>query len=214
MELLVGLPHEGGICLTCRTLLSRKMMVNSSGDCPVPQAVPRDIQKWRVIIYSSCIRKNLMWQTIWTNFLYSRGQAKPTNLLSWQGVHLGLRFFQILVQIIEMSRKTHLRSFSYDILGWPIFWDPNLKKFVRQKPSLDGFGSYKCTYRLRTIENGIQMHHGSPWGTAMTFFLAYSPLCSLSYESHTVCWHPSPRAVDELPDHLSRTHVESIFSSI
>ena len=60
-----------------------------------------------------------------------------------------------------MSWKTHLQSFSHNILGWPIFWDPKLKKFVRQEPSLDGFGGYKCTYRLRTIENGIQMHHGS-----------------------------------------------------
>ena len=67
--------------------------------------------------------------------------------------------------------------------------------------------------RLRTVENGIQMHHGHPWGTLKTFLLAYSPLCGLSSESHAVCQHPSPRAVDESSDYLDRTHVESIFGS-
>lgn len=33
---------------------------------------------------------------------YSHGQAKPSNLVSQQGVHLGVRFFQILTQIVEM----------------------------------------------------------------------------------------------------------------
>jgi len=48
---------------------------------------------------------------------YSRGQAKPTNPVSRSGVHLGVRFFQILTQIVEMNRKTHLRSFSHDVLA-------------------------------------------------------------------------------------------------
>jgi len=51
--------------------------------------------------------------------MYSHGQAKPTNLLSRQGVHLGMRFFQILTQIVEM---THLRSFSHGVLGDAKFW--------------------------------------------------------------------------------------------
>jgi hypothetical protein len=49
--------------------------------------------------------------------VYSRGQAKPTNLVSQLGVHLAVRFFQILTQIVEMNQKTHLRSFSHDVLG-------------------------------------------------------------------------------------------------
>jgi hypothetical protein len=48
----------------------------------------------------------------------------------------------------------------------------------------------------------------------MTFLLAYSPLCSLSRESHAVRRHPSPRAVDESPDYLDRTGVEHILSHI
>jgi hypothetical protein len=51
------------------------------------------------------------------NILYSRGQAKPTNLIYRSGVHLAVRFFQILTQIVEMNQKTHLRSFSHDVLG-------------------------------------------------------------------------------------------------
>ena len=53
---------------------------------------------------------------------YSRGQTKSTSLLSRQVVHLGPGFFQILTQIVEMNRKTHLRTFSHDVLGLPIFW--------------------------------------------------------------------------------------------
>jgi hypothetical protein len=49
--------------------------------------------------------------------IYSRGQAKPTNPVSQSGVHLAVRFFQILTQIVEMNQKTHLRSFSHDVLG-------------------------------------------------------------------------------------------------
>ena len=48
----------------------------------------------------------------------------------------------------------------------------------------------------------------------MTFLFAYSPLYSLSCESHAVCRHPSPQAVDELSDHLNGTHVESILCGI
>jgi hypothetical protein len=39
---------------------------------------------------------------------YSRGQAKPTNLVYRSGVHLAVRFFQILTQIVEMNQKTLL----------------------------------------------------------------------------------------------------------
>ncbi|KIM44018.1 hypothetical protein M413DRAFT_25506 [Hebeloma cylindrosporum] len=53
---------------------------------------------------------------------YSRGQAKPTNLVSRQGKYLGPKFSQILVQICEIRRKTHLRSFSHEELAWPEFW--------------------------------------------------------------------------------------------
>ena len=45
---------------------------------------------------------------------YSRGQAKPTNLVSRQIMPLELRFFQILVRICEICRKTHLQSFSHE----------------------------------------------------------------------------------------------------
>ena len=42
----------------------------------------------------------------------------------------------------------------------------------------------------------------------MTFLLACDPL------SHAVCRHPSPQAVDESPDHLDRTRVESILRGV
>ena len=53
---------------------------------------------------------------------YSRGQAKSTNLVSRQIMDLQPWFFQILVPICEIRRKTHLRSFSHDKLAWPEFW--------------------------------------------------------------------------------------------
>ena len=43
--------------------------------------------------------------------MYSCGQPKSPNSVSQQGVNLGVRFFRILTQIVEMCRKTHLRSF-------------------------------------------------------------------------------------------------------
>jgi len=48
----------------------------------------------------------------------------------------------------------------------------------------------------------------------MTFLLAYSPLCGLSCESHAVCRHPPPQAVDESSDHLDGTRVEGILSGV
>jgi len=36
---------------------------------------------------------------------------------------------EILVQIVEMSRKTHLRKISHDVLGLPIFWDRKSQHF-------------------------------------------------------------------------------------
>ena len=48
----------------------------------------------------------------------------------------------------------------------------------------------------------------------MTFLFAYSLLYGLSCESHAVCGHPSPRAVDELSDHLNGTRVESILCGV
>ena len=60
---------------------------------------------------------------------YSRGQPKPSNLLSRQGVHLGPRFLQILTQIVEMNQKTHLRKLSHDVLGLPIFWEKKSQHF-------------------------------------------------------------------------------------
>ena len=48
----------------------------------------------------------------------------------------------------------------------------------------------------------------------MTLLLAYGPLCGLSCESHTICRHPSPRAIDETPDYLDGACVESILGSV
>jgi hypothetical protein len=58
-----------------------------------------------------------MWHRAVDDVRYSRGQTKPTNLVSWSGVHLAVNFFQILTQIVEMNQKTHLRIFSHDVLG-------------------------------------------------------------------------------------------------
>jgi hypothetical protein len=71
---------------------------------------------------------------------YSYGQAKPTNPLSRQGVQLGVRFFQILTQIVEMNQKTHLRSFSHDVLAWPEFWARKPQLFVRRNEVWIGLG--------------------------------------------------------------------------
>jgi len=63
--------------------------------------------------------------SIWSQGMisdYSRGQAKPTNLVSQQGRYLEPRFFQILVPICEIRRKTHLRSFAHEKLVRPNFW--------------------------------------------------------------------------------------------
>jgi len=59
--------------------------------------------------------------------LYSRGQAKPTSLISRQGMYLRPKFLHILVQICEIRRKTHLRSFSHDKLGPPNFWTSKIQ---------------------------------------------------------------------------------------
>ena len=70
---------------------------------------------------------------------------------------------------------------------------------------------HKITIVLRTVENGIQMHHGSLRGT-MTFLLAHGPLCGLSRKSHTICRWPSPWPIDETSDYLDRTCIKSILS--
>ena len=48
----------------------------------------------------------------WLKTMYSCGQPKSPNSVSQQGVNLGVRFFQILTQIVEMCRKTPLQIFS------------------------------------------------------------------------------------------------------
>ena len=65
-------------------------------------------------------------------------QAKSTNLLSRQVVHLGPGFFQIPSQIVEMNQ-----TFSHHVLGLPIFWSRRSQHFERQEPNL---GGYRCTY--------------------------------------------------------------------
>jgi len=49
------------------------------------------------------------------------------------GKELGVRFFQILTQIVKMN---HLRSFSHDVLAWPEFWARKPHLFVMEKPGL------------------------------------------------------------------------------
>jgi len=76
---------------------------------------------------------------------YSRGQAKPTNLVSRQLMYLQSRFFQILVPICETCRKTHLRSFSHDKLVQPNFWTQNMQH-LRSKTRWRGWNFSKvCT---------------------------------------------------------------------
>ena len=77
--------------------------------------------------------------------LYSRGQAKPTNLVSQQLMYLQLRFFQVLVPICETCRKTHLRSFSHNKLVQPNFWTQNMQH-LRSKTRWRGWNFSKvCT---------------------------------------------------------------------
>jgi hypothetical protein len=115
---------------------------------------------------------------------YSHGQAKPTNPVYWSGVPLEVRFLQILTQIVEISRKTLLQSFSHDVLDSARILGPKTATSVSFRRGLYG---EIYTIVLRTVENNIQMHHGSFRCIAMTFLLAYGPLRRLSRESHTVC---------------------------
>jgi len=61
-------------------------------------------------------------------FGYSRGQAKPANPVSRQGMHLRSEFFQIVVLICEIRRKIHHRSFSHGKLAMPNFLDRKIAK--------------------------------------------------------------------------------------
>ena len=86
----------------------------------------------------------------------------PSNLLSRQGVHLGLRFPQILAQIVEMNQKTHLQKLSHDVLGLPIFWDKKSQQLRGKNQVWVVTVLLHIIKRLRTVESSIQMHHGHP----------------------------------------------------
>ena len=94
---------------------------------------------------------------------YSHGQPKPSKLLSWKGVHLEPSFLQILAQIDEMNQKTHLQKLSHDVFRTANILGQKIATFLRSESQV-----WVVTVllhiikRLRTIENGIQMHHGRP----------------------------------------------------
>jgi hypothetical protein len=63
-------------------------------------------------------------------------QAKPTNPVSWQEVHLGVRFFQILTEFVKINQKTHLQSFSHNVLRLAKILGPKTTSFCHGKPGL------------------------------------------------------------------------------
>ena len=111
---------------------------------------------------------------------YSRGQPKPSKLLSQQGVHLGLRFLHILAQIVKMNQKnippkTFPRCFrTANILGQKIATLLRGKSQVWVVTVL-----LHIIKRLRTIENGIQMLHHQETLTLLWLSLGvFDCLCS------------------------------------
>ena len=50
----------------------------------------------------------------------------------------GVRFFQILTQIVEMNQKTHLRSFSHDAFSVARILGPKTTTFGHGKLGLGG----------------------------------------------------------------------------
>jgi hypothetical protein len=53
---------------------------------------------------------------------YSCGQVEHTNLVSWSGVLLAVRFFQMLTQIVN---KHTSEVFPMMFWAWPEFWTKN-----------------------------------------------------------------------------------------
>ena len=121
--------------------------------------------------------------------MYSRGQTKSTSGISWQPMNFLAIWFQILVPLGEMCRKTHLRSFSHDPFRSAIFLT-------------------QINDNLNWVHDGIQVHHGTLGNCVMALLLAHCPCGRFSGQWNSVSIHKSPGMVDELVDDINWAWVE------